>query len=317
MTPSERQGNDEAQSSDAAFSHGVLSTGRAIETDPCARAPAGPLQAVAHGRNRTLRGHRPKVQFHPILGGVPERRERALGLAVRGCLCATTLSRMRSWDEAARAMRIGCCERPDGTIACERCVVADTAPSRMRGLLGRSGLDAGGGTSHPADQLGAHVLHAIRDRRRVPRSRARGSEGRRGIAPVASGRLPGCPRGARAAGRHCGAPGHHRRRTLDVGARSVADASVRLLRPVRVLVAGDDSEVVGHAARRAAAPRVPCDVHDAPVARRRARRARARQRRDPRDVRRPVGGCRRRRPRSRRCRSASGSCSPGRGAGPP
>jgi len=35
--------------------------------------------------------------------------------------------------------------RPDGTIACERCVVADTAPSRMRGLLGRRDLEAGEG----------------------------------------------------------------------------------------------------------------------------------------------------------------------------
>jgi len=35
--------------------------------------------------------------------------------------------------------------RPDGTIACERCVVADTAPTRMRGLLGRPGLEAGEG----------------------------------------------------------------------------------------------------------------------------------------------------------------------------
>jgi uncharacterized protein len=31
--------------------------------------------------------------------------------------------------------------RPDGTLACERCVVAETAPTRMRGLLGRDGLD--------------------------------------------------------------------------------------------------------------------------------------------------------------------------------
>jgi uncharacterized membrane protein (UPF0127 family) len=36
-------------------------------------------------------------------------------------------------------------KRPDGTVACERCVVADTAPSRMRGLLGRSELEPGEG----------------------------------------------------------------------------------------------------------------------------------------------------------------------------
>src|SRR5437762_1433524 len=36
-------------------------------------------------------------------------------------------------------------KRPDGTLACERCVVADTAPARMRGLLGRDGLEEGEG----------------------------------------------------------------------------------------------------------------------------------------------------------------------------
>jgi uncharacterized membrane protein (UPF0127 family) len=36
-------------------------------------------------------------------------------------------------------------KRPDGTVACERCVVAETAPTRMRGLLGRSGLEPGEG----------------------------------------------------------------------------------------------------------------------------------------------------------------------------
>jgi uncharacterized protein len=35
--------------------------------------------------------------------------------------------------------------RPDGTIACDRCVLADSAPSRMRGLLGRSELNEGEG----------------------------------------------------------------------------------------------------------------------------------------------------------------------------
>lgn len=36
-------------------------------------------------------------------------------------------------------------KRPDGTVACERCVVAATAPARMRGLLGRDGLEDGEG----------------------------------------------------------------------------------------------------------------------------------------------------------------------------
>ena len=33
----------------------------------------------------------------------------------------------------------------DGSIVCERCVLADTALARMRGLLGRSGLPSGEG----------------------------------------------------------------------------------------------------------------------------------------------------------------------------
>ncbi len=34
---------------------------------------------------------------------------------------------------------------PRGTRVCERCVVADSAPTRMRGLLGRRRLDSGEG----------------------------------------------------------------------------------------------------------------------------------------------------------------------------
>jgi uncharacterized protein len=35
--------------------------------------------------------------------------------------------------------------REDGRVVCERCVVADTALKRMKGLLGRAGLDDGEG----------------------------------------------------------------------------------------------------------------------------------------------------------------------------
>ena len=33
----------------------------------------------------------------------------------------------------------------EGTVICERCEVAESAPARMRGLLGRTGLDPGTG----------------------------------------------------------------------------------------------------------------------------------------------------------------------------
>lgn len=36
-------------------------------------------------------------------------------------------------------------KRSDGTVACQRCVIADTAPSRLRGLLGRKRLEPGEG----------------------------------------------------------------------------------------------------------------------------------------------------------------------------
>ena len=35
--------------------------------------------------------------------------------------------------------------RPDGEVVCERCVVAANAWTRLKGLLGRSGLDPGEG----------------------------------------------------------------------------------------------------------------------------------------------------------------------------
>jgi uncharacterized protein len=52
-------------------------------------------------------------------------------------------------DEAAamtaRKGRFVCIATGNGVEICTRCEVADTALSRMRGLLGRRGLDAGGG----------------------------------------------------------------------------------------------------------------------------------------------------------------------------
>jgi uncharacterized membrane protein (UPF0127 family) len=33
----------------------------------------------------------------------------------------------------------------DGTVVCERCLLAETAPARLRGLLGRDGLASGEG----------------------------------------------------------------------------------------------------------------------------------------------------------------------------
>jgi uncharacterized membrane protein (UPF0127 family) len=36
-------------------------------------------------------------------------------------------------------------KRPGGVLVCDRCEVADTIPTRMRGLLGRDGIEPGQG----------------------------------------------------------------------------------------------------------------------------------------------------------------------------
>ena len=36
-------------------------------------------------------------------------------------------------------------KRPGGVLVCDRCEVADTVPTRMRGLLGRDGIEPGQG----------------------------------------------------------------------------------------------------------------------------------------------------------------------------
>jgi uncharacterized membrane protein (UPF0127 family) len=46
-----------------------------------------------------------------------------------------------------------------GTRVCERCVVADRAPARMRGLLGRADLPAGDGVLlRPAGSIHTHFM---------------------------------------------------------------------------------------------------------------------------------------------------------------
>ena len=43
------------------------------------------------------------------------------------------------------AMELTRVRTAEGTVVCERCEVAESAPARMRGLLGRTGLEAGTG----------------------------------------------------------------------------------------------------------------------------------------------------------------------------
>jgi uncharacterized membrane protein (UPF0127 family) len=44
-----------------------------------------------------------------------------------------------------RALPVSRVLTTDGTVVCERCEIADRPLARMRGLLGRDGLDPGGG----------------------------------------------------------------------------------------------------------------------------------------------------------------------------
>ena len=99
--------------------------------------------------------------------------------------------------------------RPGGTVACERCTVAHTMFARMRGLLGKRGLDSGEGVLiRPAPSIHTFFMRfpidvvflsrqgeVLKVAERVPPWRARscrhsyavlelaaGEAGRRGIA---------------------------------------------------------------------------------------------------------------------------------------
>ncbi len=52
---------------------------------------------------------------------------------------------MAKFDWSQRRGEVKLAREDDGAVVCERCVVAGTAVSRMRGLLGRKGLAAGEG----------------------------------------------------------------------------------------------------------------------------------------------------------------------------
>jgi uncharacterized membrane protein (UPF0127 family) len=86
-------------------------------------------------------------------------------------------------------------KRPDGTVACEHCLVAATAPVRMRGLLGRTGLDDGEGLLiRPANSVHMFFMRfaidvVFLDRELVVR---------KVVEALGPWRLAGC-RGARAA----------------------------------------------------------------------------------------------------------------------
>jgi uncharacterized protein len=85
--------------------------------------------------------------------------------------------------------------RPDGTVACDRCVVADTAPARMRGLLGRDGLEPGEGLlMRPTNSVHMFFMRFAIDVVFVDRELAV----RKIVETLRPWRMAGC-RGARAA----------------------------------------------------------------------------------------------------------------------
>ena len=78
----------------------------------------------------------------------------------------------------------------DGRALCEECVVADNPFTRLRGLLGRRGPGYGRRAPAPPLALDPHLVHALRDRRRLPRRRAPGPARHPGREAVALRRLP-------------------------------------------------------------------------------------------------------------------------------
>ena len=86
-------------------------------------------------------------------------------------------------------------KRPDGTVACDRCVVADTPVTRMRGLLGRSELEPGEGMLiRPTNSVHMFFMRFAIDVVFVDREMAV----RKVVERLRPWRMTGC-RGARAA----------------------------------------------------------------------------------------------------------------------
>jgi uncharacterized membrane protein (UPF0127 family) len=109
--------------------------------------------------------------------------------------------------------------RADGGPVCERCELADTIPSRMRGLLGRSGLETGEGLLiRPTNSVHMFFMRfpidvVFLDRELVVR---------KVVAALAPWRMAGC-RGASSA---LELPaGEASRRGLQVGDRLVLEAA--------------------------------------------------------------------------------------------
>ena len=142
--------------------------------------------------------------------------------------------------------------REDGRIVCERVVVADRAHRRMRGLLGRK-IPASGRRHGASPRLEhPHRIHALPDRRDLPRCRSgRHSRRARGRS-VADGVVSRRARGRRD------------------GSRRESSTRPRGGRPRRLGIAQR-----GGRARRA---------HERDVRRRARRAARTRSRREPRSA---------------------------------
>ena len=125
-------------------------------------------------------------------------------------------------------------------MLCERCVLADTLWRRMRGLIGRRELDAGRRNRPPAVVVGAHVLHALPDRRRL---RGRRSGRRRRSFRTSGPGVGDVPR--RAGRRRARAPASVSGRGIETGQRLAWAA-----RPGRPPDASDRRRAASDQARR-------------------------------------------------------------------
>ena len=158
--------------------------------------------AGARGRKRTSRKGVAKIRVRPTRRGtikiVVKRRGFKNGSAQRPRRTAGGRPMSRSPVTVSDAQR---------RVLCERCTVADRPLSRLRGLLGRSELPRRRGPAAPPVAVHPHLVHAVPDRRAVPRPGPPRAGRPARAAPVAHGLADGraCrARARRGRGAACG-----------------------------------------------------------------------------------------------------------------
>jgi hypothetical protein len=180
--------------------HGVVP---AQPVTACTHGPASSRPTSTAGRSTSPPVGGVPIQGHQQPGGITERTVREIlsaaagGHAAAGHLTArprrTVVPAGRSLQPHPHRVLVAtvALRREDGTIVCERCLLAETALTRMRGLFGPAQPADGRRDPVEAGLVGAHGVHALRDRRGVSRSGHARRQDRRGPEALARG---GCAR---------------------------------------------------------------------------------------------------------------------------